>query len=145
MSLKAPEWSPGYLQKAFVDVFVTGDADLYQERPIPLTRSKGAYRETYLKQLAMLQPVQEHTQLLFTINNILRRLDAFKGARCFLKDVDVTSVNIPSKEDMLNNTEQVTNISRFIMQYTPMTRDSKQYWKCQLQDEIGTKRDLEYE
>ena len=25
-----------------------------------------------------------------------------------------------------------------------MTRDSKEYWKCQLQNEIGTKHDLEY-
>ena len=30
------------------------------------------------------------------------------------------------------------------MQYTPLTRDSKEYWNCQLQNEIGTKRDLEY-
>ena len=140
---KAPEWSPGYLQNAFVDVFLTGDADLYQQRPIPLTQ-KGTYRQRYLKQLAMLKPVQQHTQLLFTINNMLQRLDAFRGARCFLRDVDVTSVKIPSKEDLLNNTEEVTDISRFIMQYTPMTQDSKEYWKCQLQNEIGTKRDLEY-
>ena len=35
-------------------------------------------------------------------------------------------------------------MSRFVMQYTPMTRDSKEYWKCELQNEIGTKRDLEY-
>ena len=76
---KAPEWSPGYLQKAFVDVFLTGDADLNQQRPIPLTQ-KGTYRQRYLKQLAMLKPVQQHTQLLFTINNMLRRLDAFRGA-----------------------------------------------------------------
>ena len=141
---KAPEWSPGYLQKAFIDVFLTGDADLYQQRPIPLTHKKGTYCQKYLKQLAMLKPVQQHTQLLFTINNMLRRLDAFNGARCFLRDVDVISVNIPTKEYILTNSEAVTDISRFIMQHTLMTRDSKEYWKCQLQNEIGTKRDLEY-
>ena len=141
---KAPEWSPGYLQKAFVDVFLTGDADLYQQRPIPLTRIKGPYREDYLKQLSMLEAVQKNTQLVLTINNMLRRLDAFQGAHCFLKDVDVTSVNIPSKEDLLNNVENVTKLSHFIMQYAPMTRDSKQSWKFELQNEIGIKRDLEY-
>ena len=46
---KAPEWSPGYLQKAFID------ADLYQQRPIPLTHKKGTFRQKYLKQLAMLK------------------------------------------------------------------------------------------
>ena len=117
---KAPEWSPDYLQKAFVNVFLTGDADLYQQRPIPLTQEKHTYLHKYLKQLAMLKPVHQNTQLLFTINNMVRRLDAFNGARCFLRDV-VTSVNIPSKEDILNNSEEVTDISHFIMQYTPMT------------------------
>ena len=141
---KAPEWSPGYLQKAFVDVFLTGDADLYQQRPMPLTSMTGGYREEYLKRLSKLKAVQENIQLVLTINNMLRRLDAFNGANCFLKDVDVTSVNIPSKEDLLSNVGDARKISNFIMQYAPMTRDSKQYWKLELHKEIGIKRDLEY-
>ena len=39
---------------------------------------------------------------------------------------------------------QQKDISRFLMQYKPLTQDCKEYWKCQLQNEVGPKQDLEY-
>ena len=99
---KAPEWSPGYLAMAFIDVFRSGDADFHQPRPIPINQDGGASRLEYLKRLSMFKEVQEHPILTFVINNLLRKHDAMKAATVFLKDVDVTSINIPTKEEILN-------------------------------------------
>ena len=98
----------------------------------------------YLKRLSLFKEVQQHTILVFVINNLIRKLDAMKAATIFLKDVDVTSVEVPSKEDLLTNASNVKDISKFVLQYAPITRDSKESWKLELQNEIGTKRDLGY-
>ena len=43
-----PEHTPGLLQKAFIDVFKTGDADPFQERPRSIQQPKTTWQSHYL-------------------------------------------------------------------------------------------------
>ena len=138
----AIEWENGYFQRAFINVFLTGDADLDQMRPVSLKLPKDKHRENWIKNMALQKGVQDKPEFLFTLYNVLKREDARKAAFCVLRDVDITSVNIPTKEDLEKDLNNKT--SRLIMQYSAQIRDSKGFWKSQQQNEIGTKRDLEY-
>ena len=142
-SQKAAEWSPGYLQKAFPHIFLSGDADFHQWRPIPINQTAGAKRE-YLHRLCMLKEVNEDIIATFTINIILRKLDAFKAATVLMKDVDIHNISIPTKQQLLDNPDNATGASKMLLQYSAMTCDSEDFWKLEMKNEIGTKRDLEY-
>ena len=92
--------------------------------------------------ISMQKGVQENTQLIFTLNNLQRRNDAHAAACTQLRDVDVSTVTIPSKNELKSKSDK--DLSHLLMQYTPKIRDSKYYWKMEQQLEIGTKRDFEY-
>ena len=140
---KAAEWQPGYLAKAFPHIFLSGDADFHQPRPIPINQSSGARKE-YLRRLCMLREINESIIATFTINILMRKLDAFKAATVLIKDVDLHNERLPTKQQLLDNPDDALGASKLLMQYASMTIDSPDFWKLQLKDEIGTKRDLEY-
>ena len=85
--------------------FLTGDCDLYQPRPktLPFNNNK-TEKMTFLKKFSMMKLVQEHTVLTLTINNMIRRLHARDAASVLLRDVDIHSVKIPTKQDLVEKT-----------------------------------------
>ena len=146
-SSPAPEWMPGYLPMAFPAVFLSGDADFHQLRPIPINKDQNGrctlqLKLEYLRRLSMFKEVQENPKLCFVITTLIKKLDATKGATVLLKDVDVTSAQIPTREELLSNDDTAKDMSKCIMQFSSMIRDSKESWKLNMQDEVGTARDL---
>ncbi len=139
----APEWKNSYLQRAFVYIFLTGDAALDQLRSVSLMVPKTTHRETYIKMLSMQKGVQEYPEFIFTLYNLLKRNDADTACACLLREIDVTSVRVPTKDD-LNDALQTNKTAFLLMQKTPQIRDTPAYFKMIQQEAVGFKRDLEY-
>ena len=92
----------------------------------------------------MLKEVNEDIIITFTINILLRKLDAFKAAKVLMKDVDIHNISLPTKQQLLDNPDNAIGSSKLLLQYSAMTCDSEDFWKLEMKNEIGTKRDLEY-
>lgn len=140
----APEWENSYLQLAFPDIFLTGDAALDQKRPVPLFsyKSQKKCREEYIRLLALQKGVQDKPHFLFLLLNLLKKEDANQAAGCILREVDLTTITLPT-EDALRN-EVIEKKSNMLLQYTPLIRDSVQFWKKQQKEAEALKRDMEY-
>ena len=95
-----PEWKNSYLQRAFIYIFLTGDGALDQLRPVSLMLPDTKYRENYIHMLAMQKGVQEHPEFIFTLYNLLKRNDADSACACLLREVDVTTIRVPDKEEL---------------------------------------------
>ena len=138
-----PEWSNSYLQRAFIYIFLTGDGALDQLRPVSLMLPEKKYRENYIHMLAMQKGVQEHPEFIFTLYNLLKRNDADNACACLLKEVDVTTIRIPDKEE-LNDAIKTNNTAHLLMQKNPQIRDTPASCKFTQHEAVGFKRDLEY-
>ena len=140
----APEWENSYLQLACPDIFLTGDAAFDQKRPVPLFtyKSEKKCREEYIKLLALQKGVQDKPHFLFLLLNLLKKEDANQAAACILREVDLTTIILPT-EDALRN-EVIEKKSNMLLQYTPLIRDSDQFWKKQQKEAEALKRDMEY-
>ena len=102
----APEWTASYLQKIFLNVFLTGDAAYDQQRSVPLSNANvqddSRCKEEYIKTLSQQKDAQQLPEFLFTLVNLLKKLDAQKAAKTMLREVDVTTIpaNLPTDEDL---------------------------------------------
>ena len=94
--------------------------------------------------MALQEGVQHIPEFMFTLNNTLRREDARAAANCILRDIDVSTLTIPTKEELQRSSRDNEKLSKYFLQYAPKVRDTKDRWKSEQQNEIGTKRDLEY-
>ena len=140
----APEWKDSYLQKAFPGIFLTGDAAFDQKRPVPLFKwkSDSKCREEYIKMLALQKGVQDKPEFIFVLLNLLKKEDANRASGCVLRDVDLTTMEIPSKEEL--RTDLATKKSNMLMQLSSQIRGSPQYWKKQQKESIAAKIDFEH-
>ena len=139
----APEWKDSYLQKAFPGIFLTGDAAFDQKRPVPLFKwkSDSKCREEYIKMLALQKGVQDKPEFIFVLLNLLKKEDANRASGCVLRDVDLTTMEIPSKEEL--RTDLATKKSNMLMQFSSQIRGSPQYWKKQQKESIAAKIDFD--
>ena len=143
----APEWVESYHQRAFPGVFLTGDAAIDQPRSVSLRddnyKDDSAFREKYTKYITLQERAQQNTQLLILNANLLRRLDAFKGGNTLMNDLDITTINLPTREQISN--DLLKGKTGVIFQYTPLIRDSKAFWSSEKNEALGVKLDLEFE
>ena len=75
--------------------------------------------------------------------NQIRRLEAQRGAKSALSDVDLTTIKIPTEEELRNNI--FNNKASMLLQYSYLIRDSPAMYRSLSQEAVGVKRDLEYE
>ena len=101
-----------------------------------------SYRETYINMLALQKGIQEFPEFIFTLYNLLKRNDADKACATLLREVDVTSVRVPTKQDLQDSLEKKTAF--LLMQKTAMIRDTPAYFKLLQQETVGAKRDFIY-
>ena len=62
-----PEHTPGFLQMLFPFVFLSGDADPYQERPIDIKQPKSTWEEKYMEKICKWPRAQQCPRLQFWI------------------------------------------------------------------------------
>ena len=54
-----PENTPGFFAKAFPHIFLSGDADPYQPRPVDIKKPKSSWEEKYLSWMVAQPEAQE--------------------------------------------------------------------------------------
>ena len=135
-----PEFSPDYFTKAYPATFMTGDADLYQLRPCKL--DDHLKPPDLISHFSLMKSIQEKQNLVFQFHNTDIRNYANKAACVELKNVDVSTLSIPTEEEL--KSKSVDDLAFTLMQYAPMIPNSDAYWSHQKNIELETKRDLEY-
>ena len=78
----------------------------------------------------------------FTLYNLLKRNDADKACATLLREVDVTSVRVPTEQELRDSVEKKTAF--LLMQKTAMIRDTPASFKLLQQETVGAKRDFIY-
>ena len=136
-----PEWSYGFFQMAYPEVFLSGHGNPYQIRSKNI-RDLPQWEFKYLNWIAYQDRARNNAALQFHINNVKKRKQANIAANLIVKNVDITG-ELPTKEEFRNSAKNAAKISTVIMQYKAQVTDSPSFWQNQKYAEIGTARHLE--
>ena len=138
-----PEHTPGLLQKAFIDVFKTGDADPYQERPRSIREPPTTWEVGYMEWLAK-QP-EAHTSLAlnFWIHNRAMRISCRKNVQVALMCNKIDKSDLPTKGELMRDKAKREDLESKVLSMKSNVKDSDAFWQKVYQDLVGTERYLE--
>ena len=135
-----PEHTPGYFQKAFPFVFLSGDADPYQTRPVSIRQPKSSWEERYMEWIVKQPEAQECPQLQFCIHGRAQRITGRKQVQIAIKNTGINRDDLPTKEELLNDPEKRQNLASKILSMSSEMTDSDAFWRRECQNWIGSLR-----
>ena len=135
-----PEHCPGLLQMAFPFVFLSGDADPYQQRPRDIKLPKSCWEGKYMEWIAKQPEAQTCTAIQFWINGRAQRIASTKQVTIAIKNTGINRDNLPTKEDLLLHPEKRQELASKVLSMTSEIKDTDSYWINQQHDFIGSLR-----
>ncbi|KAH3813840.1 hypothetical protein DPMN_142310 [Dreissena polymorpha] len=137
------EDTQGYLQMAFPDVFLTGDACPHQERPRSIKNKSGSYKFAYLYWVCAQKRAMVNTELQFLVHSMIKREHSKGKAKLALKSDAFETTGIPVKEDLMQNSELRDWTVSNLMMFKSSIPDTAPFWKRSRDDAIAVQRDWE--
>ena len=137
-----PEHTPGYFQKSFPFIFLSGDADPYQDRPRSIKKPKYKWEQNYLEWIAKQPEAQECPQLQFCLYGRSQRIASRQQVSIALTNAGINRENLPRKEDLLNNPEMRQDFASSVLSLSSEMKDSDAFWRRECQEWIGSLRYL---
>ncbi|KAH3842455.1 hypothetical protein DPMN_115950 [Dreissena polymorpha] len=137
------EDTQGYLQMAFPDVFLTGDACPHQERPRSIKNKSGSYKFAYLYWVCAQKRAMVNTELQFLVHSMIKREHSKGKAKLALKSDAFETTGIPVKEDLMQNAELRDWTVSNLMMFKSSIPDTAPFWKRSRDDAIAVQRDWE--
>ena len=135
-----PEHIPGYLQLAFPFIFLTGDADPYQDRPHDIRQPKSSWEDKLLTYFAKLPEFQNSPAAMFYLNGRNKRIASRKNAVIAISNTGIDRENLPTKEDLLHDREKGDELASKALSLKGEIKDSDAYWLKNKKMAIGSFR-----
>ena len=101
----ALEFEKSCFPRYFPNIFSSGDGAFDQPHPLSLKYSQNestCQKKRNIYNLAMQKGIGDKSDFLFTLYKTLPRQDARKATNNILRDVDLTTVNLPTRQDLQN-------------------------------------------
>ena len=137
------EWTDGFLQKCFPFIFLSGDFDPAQERPIAINVAEN-WRFQYLNRVAKLKSTVHDHVFQAVVTCLLKKLHATKSSNLYLMTQQFKDFNCPTKETLLADSGLRKALSKEVLQFANQIPDSPAFWRNQKESLIGSIRDCEY-
>ena len=122
-----PEHTPGRLQKAFIDVFPSGDGDPYQQRPRSIMEPKSSWEPRYMEWVAKQPKAHTNVALNFWIHNRKMRISCRKNVQIALMRNNIDKADYPTKDKLMRDKEARENFESKILCMTGYVPDSDPY------------------
>ena len=94
------------LQKAYIDVFETGDMDPEQDRPRDIREPKTTWLGHYIDHVAMLKKARNCLPLHFWLYNRKIRIASRENVQIAMMCSGVDKSDLPTKEDLIRDKQK---------------------------------------
>ena len=138
-----PESMPGYMQMGFPGVFLSGDADPFQERKMSIRQPVTTWNRNLLRWMSRQPEAEGNVEFQFVVRNQLSRDVSGQEARVALLKTDDFPDGLPTKDELMNDPALCERVGRSLLCLQSKLEDSDAFWRVRKQEMIGVVRDLE--
>lgn len=100
-----PGHTPGYFQKAFPFVFLSGDGDPYQDRPRDIKHPKSTWEADYTDWICKQAEAEECSRLQFLLNSRSQRISSRKPVQVAIINVGINRDNLATTQELLQDSD----------------------------------------
>ena len=98
-----PEHTPGYLQKAFPFVFLSGHGCPYEDRPRDIKMTISSWETYYMDWVSKQPAAEECPRLQFLLHGRAQRIAGRKQVQVAIMNVGIDKNNLPTKQGLIDD------------------------------------------